>query len=581
MSGLIHIFLYCIKFPSQGVEMVDAVPVHQCCFQWEILNPFLPWRNSEATFYHGSPTVTQWKVIFQPMDRRINYWKFSFSLEFCEWFDHHRCDIVAHSILVDIILNGASISHKEVSNYYLSEVNDYTYYFQEHVFMNHPKDPHQLIIKIEISLTGNATGNEEGNGLENDLRRLSSDLRQLLADPQYSNMNLMATYGFRPIQVHSYIINARWNNFFREHAFEVDTRDTVGINISNGLLSDILTYMYSGTLGIHWPNWRNTAYITELFQVIDRYKLYHLYKVFVKNDLQQVRVTRTPALIDSRLFPLDVVSGRPVISASYAWHVTDADVNFPLMYLIFQIRIRSQNRAGPWLAYSVQSRSRYRVYAHVSLEIMKGRQGRTWSVYEGDCTIDPDETVDSGPVLFLGSPEIFGDFNSTSSAGTDIQYFIRWYINATDGTTINKVRSVDDDILQNEFERFRVLSDHMHKLKKHSVDADMQILSRSEGNGILDEYEYQDRIHKGIFAIRVPEYWEGLENVPRPNELPEIARSTLSNVILPIVLDYIYTGKISPIPAPFLDEVEHFAERTQFSSLRDLVRRIRIQMMNF
>ncbi|GBN01461.1 hypothetical protein AVEN_143112-1 [Araneus ventricosus] len=128
-------------------------------------------------------------------------------------------------------------------------------------------------------------------------------------------------------------------NIFREHFFDANNRDTVEINIFHDLLLDILTYMYSGTLSINWPDYTDLAYNTELFQVINWYELYQLYKVFVKNDLQQVRLTRNPVHIESRLLPLDIVKGLPINNASYTCHVNPN----PEYKLNFQIRVRKGN----------------------------------------------------------------------------------------------------------------------------------------------------------------------------------------------------------------------------------------------
>ncbi|GBN57745.1 hypothetical protein AVEN_272220-1 [Araneus ventricosus] len=140
---------------------------------------------------------------------------------------------------------------------------------------------------------------------------------------------------------------------------------------------------------------------------------------------------------------------------------------------------------------------------------MEGKAfGRILPFHVRDCIIDPDATVESGPVLFLGCPETFGDFNSTSSDGT-----------------VDQVRSVGDDTLQNDLMGFRILSDYMCKLCKGKFDADMLI--RSYFEGVFAEDEYQDRIRKGILAARVSELWRGLQKVPRTNGVPEIPPMTI------------------------------------------------------
>ncbi|GBM98339.1 hypothetical protein AVEN_74206-1 [Araneus ventricosus] len=101
---------------------------------------------------------------------------------------------------------------------------------------------------------------------------------------------------------------------------------------------------------------------------------------------------------------------------------------------------------------------------------MEGKTfGRVLHFHVRDCIIDPDATVESGPVLFLGCPESFA---------TSIQLF-----------PIGE---------KNDLVRFRILSDYMCKLYKRKFDADMRI--RIYFEGVFAEDEYEDRIRKGILA---------------------------------------------------------------------------------
>ncbi|GBO36818.1 hypothetical protein AVEN_270804-1 [Araneus ventricosus] len=129
----------------------------------------------------------------------------------------------------------------------------------------------------------------------------------------------------------------------------------------------------------------------------------------------------------------------------------------------------------------MQSKSASTVYAQVNLELIKKREGKAFGRVlpfdVRDCIIDPDATVGSGLVLFLGCPETFGDFNSTSSDGSEKKYFIRYFLNVTNVRTVEKVPRVGDDTLQNDLVRFRILSEHMYKLYKGKFEADMRIRS--------------------------------------------------------------------------------------------------------
>ncbi|GBN24882.1 hypothetical protein AVEN_9993-1 [Araneus ventricosus] len=534
-----------------------------CFFRWNIYNPFVPWQPLEATFYYGFPNVTRWKVTLKPLDRGINCWQYAFSLKFDGW-SNHGDGIVAENVLVFVVLGDDLISSPEVPNYHFCRRNRFRYEFQEKVVMHPQENPHRLGIIIDLLLPFRARRDAERNDVPS-LRSLSADMRNLLTDPSYYNMILWSTDHDQSFRVHYYIIEARWSNFFRRHPanFNVDT------DISDILLWDILTYMYSGVLGMHWPDWTDEIYTTELFQVMERYKLYHLYKVLVKSDLEQLRETRHPGLIESRLFPLDVVVGRPINSASRTWTLylnSDNEVVF---------RIGVWNEAGNWLSYSVQSKCPSTVHVEVNLKLEKKVGG---SAVEGAfhfhgraCTLDPDETVDSGPVLFLGCPETFGD-----SHGTEVEHSIRCYLNVVSGEKAERVQSVGDDSLQDESERFGVLSDHLQKLHEERWNADVRILSRPDRIIIMEPS------HRGIFVARLPEWWKGLVNVPVEIPMPDMVeihvprsvRTTLGRDALPILLEYMYTGKVSHIPRHLAPEISEFAIETGFLSFHFAVERI-------
>ncbi|GBO23796.1 hypothetical protein AVEN_97295-1 [Araneus ventricosus] len=554
------------------MKMADAA-MHRGSFRWDIYNPFLPLRRLEATFCHGSPDATQWKVTLEHMDKTMDFWAFSFSLELVNCVGH-RFATAAESVLVVIKLNGERIARKEATNYCFGRRNRFRYCFEGNAARRPQMDPHRLVIKIKISLSGGAEG--KGKGLLSDdeyLRILSSNLQSLLHSPKYSNMTLWSADRQRSFPVHSYIMDARWDNFFRERPLDANDRDDVETNISDGLLSDILKYMYSGTMDTAGPERATPSYTTELFQVIDRYRLHHLYKAFVKNELENVQVTRHEAFIESLLFPLDIVVGRPINNASRAWDIT-LD---PEYELIFRIRVWSE--AGNWLSYSVQSKCPSTVHVQLNLELVKGVAFPSVShFHEQDWTIDPDATAESGPVLFLGCPETFGE-----SDGTEIKHFIRCFLNVANGTKVDTVRS-DSVASQNEFETLAVLGDHMRNLKERKFDTDMRILSSP---GFLHEDVIEDRIHKDVFAARLPEWWRGIANVTPatdggwpPVGIPDVAVSTLGSETLPFVLDCIYTGKVSNMPYSFLDAVVDFTRRTVFESLFDVVFRISESGMN-
>ncbi|KAF8776890.1 hypothetical protein HNY73_013828 [Argiope bruennichi] len=524
--------------------MATAEDGNACCFRWIIVNPFVPWRKMEAVFYCGSPGVTQWRVTIQPIDRRVSYWAFSFCLEFDVWFDG-RYEIVADKLLVVIRLNGDLVKQEEISHYSFNSGNKYQYYLETYTTMPSSMVPHLLFIRIQISLPGLEAVNQESNELvfnRYDLERLSADLRNLIRWRYFPDMILVSAADPRSrVPAHSYILDVRWDNFFRLHHFDALAHTTVQANISVRLLMNILSYMYTGQKPASWPDWGETSYFPELFQVIDRYKLYHLYKVFVKRDLNQVRVTRNSVFTDSRAFSIKRVNGRHINDASYTWYIFQR----PGYGFIFRIHVRNRNGAGPWLSYSLKSNCLFRVFTQVYLELVKRTAmpgnprvtfRRVQLFHERDYTMDENEHVYSGPILFLGCPETFGGSSPTrrSETGRDDRLWFNSTLNFSDGITTYQIRSLDDT-LPPLSESLHVLSGHMHELRKLKIGADLQVLSPS----INRLPEHRDCVHKGILVARVPRWQPTFENAPR--EIVETVRCTLVGEALSYVLDYIYT----------------------------------------
>lgn len=553
--------------------MAVTTAENKCSFLWYINNPFLPGKAWESTFYQGSPTITQWKLTLQYLDRSHRYWRYLVFLEFVETLDD-RTEVLTERIQLHIELGHTPVFNGvPVFNYLFCQRNRCTYYFGN-IFLNCDRTAEQrLHISLHISLPQSARENVENHLVSNDLclQRLSRDLDGFLSDTEqnmYRDMNLLARNDPEPIQVHSYMLHARWNNFFRVHAL----KNTVQTNISRVVLSDILMYIYSGQFGRYWPARRDHNYFAELFQVVHRYGLYHLYKVFVKYDLRQTRKTKNPAIMQSLLYPLNFVNGRQITDVTHTWEVGNDSK------LTFRLIVRNGNQVGPWLSYSLESTSSDTVHTNVNLAVIK-RISRDITLekllpfHEQDHAIGPHKTAESRCVLFLACPEIFGPSEFTNRAGAEIKFFIQCYLSVTDETTVDEIRNIEDCTYQDELVRFGVLSDHMRKLQKEGFGSDMKIRGNSRERN-PDLYD----IHKGIFVCRWRGWPEGLENeiVDIPPEIPENPICTLDDDCLRFVLDYIYTGRvffvISHVTAIPFSKIYEFASKSRFYQLASLMR---------
>ncbi|CAL1301202.1 unnamed protein product [Larinioides sclopetarius] len=540
--------------------------VQSCYFQWDIHNPFLPLRRLEASFYLGSPSAKHWKAILQPIARGDDYRDLSFILEY-DASMNGRTDYVADSVMVFIYLKDVSIAKKKAHNFHFGRHNGFQFHLPAKVVVPVQTEPHHLIIRIDLCLPGIAASNEERSGLifkDKDLKSLSEDLKRLLVNEEYTNMELLSRDGSLPLRVHSYIIEARWTNFFKKHQFGErirrisDTRNIIQTEISHTLLKGILVYIYSGELDANFPDWKDAASTAELFEVIHFYELLHLYNVFVKNEIQQQRVTKTPVLIQSHTFLLKIVDGRPVDKAILCWTV------YPNPESKFSIQIEMENKEDRWLRYLLLSNSPSRIYAEVNfqLEMADDNSSENFSpLHVGEYTIPPNKGVKSDPIAFMRSPEILDRPGA--------RFLLHCFLHVTDGTTIEQVQSVGDETLQDKKERFNVLSDHMHELNQRREYWDMKIVSKPaySTDSCIEEF-----VHKGILKARLP-YWQAiLENFTENDRvIPAEATSTLDSLTLPKILDYVYTGKVSRIPEFYHESIRKFAVDAEFSALFDFI----------
>ncbi|GBM53314.1 hypothetical protein AVEN_259301-1 [Araneus ventricosus] len=448
----------------------------------------------EASFYNGM----WWKATLQPLDhRRINRREFSCSLKLAE-----DVEIVALGVKIRILFNDFTIADKEESNYSFCARNRRTYYLTARAATCPTLVAHRLVVLIEISFRN--FGNFLSNYFENifnekrfffysdeDLRWLSRDLRRLFTDSPFADMTLWSSDRQRSFRVHSYMIEARWDSFFREHPSDANDRDDVETNISDGLLSDILKYMYSGTMDTAGPERATPSYTAELFQVIDRYRLHHLYKVFAKSDSDQSRETRNDPSFHSKTFELD---------GSDNFHSWRIDAR-PKYEFVLRLKI-CVDEDDPWILYFLDSKSPIRVSAQVNLELLtivrqRNRpvsRPRSRPLHERVCDVGSGGSVSSEIIRFRMDHRVL--------RGTEIRYSIRCTLSFSDGTTALRVGHASDNTLQDDRERFGVLKDHMSALLAKVAlgdwsKCDFELLCHVEGETdaiILP-------LHKGIVSV--------------------------------------------------------------------------------
>ncbi|GBM53308.1 hypothetical protein AVEN_259298-1 [Araneus ventricosus] len=254
-------------------------------FSWDILNPSVPWQRMETTFYFSFPTLQRWKVTLQPTvrsDFECCDWPFTFSLQYVRSGDSDDI-VVADRLEVQLVLNKGRPCIRKALNYSLRRKNQHSFKFGANTRFIPTKKTDHLAVTVDISLP--RTENLGCIYRVFDGMQLSEDLMRLFTHPLCSDLRLKSTDPLSIFPVHSYILHARWSNFFREHPVHAIVDDTVETNISNDVLSDILTCVYSGTLD------DEKEYAPELFQVIRRYEVEHLYENFVNKVTHQERHT--------------------------------------------------------------------------------------------------------------------------------------------------------------------------------------------------------------------------------------------------------------------------------------------------
>ncbi|GBM33528.1 hypothetical protein AVEN_273021-1 [Araneus ventricosus] len=555
-----------------------AAAVYPCRLRWDIWNPFLPFRIMELPFYHGTPTMSMWTVTLLPNGRSLNVWAFKFSLECCQ-FGKRDYVVVADRLEVKISANRKIVQTKEEDGYSFCAKNQHTYEFEVHACPSPTMEPDHLEISVEISFPNQSIEKEENFEYETpDQVRLSEDLGRLLTCPLYSDMRLMPWNSLSSFRVHSCIMHARWDGFFARHhrtiAGEID------IHISHDVLREILTYMYSGRF-LNWRGPPDERTLTELFQVIHKYQLYHLHKVFIREDLQQKRETVENVIKKTTYFKLD---GQPFSNPVHTWRVQlNAENGFVLQVQFFL------SLQPPSFSYTLRSRCPDRTCARVNFEFARGRETLDvlGTVHDRDYIIDSNATVESGSCQFAGDCQELKDFmerRRLGESGTEFRHSIRCILYVSDGGQVTIVKRQENGDYSDDEERLNVLSDHMSELLRQHAEADLRVVCRAENPNNPEIH----LLHKAIFATRVPEWKAVFEDIPEddlvlfeePREwsnFPNDMTCILSSAAFRLVIDYIYTGKVPPIPTRFLDEIERFAVLGKSTSLQRVVGLIRFK----
>ncbi|GBM53315.1 hypothetical protein AVEN_259302-1 [Araneus ventricosus] len=438
-----------------------------CCFTWIIHPPFVPGQTMNAYFHHEAPAVAKWNVTLHFQKTRIGEWGLSLSLIFNARRDE-REEIVVNNLETRIYLKRQLIVGRIVPGYIFNKGNRYRYYFQTSVPMFAQTEPHQLAVQIRIFL-------EEDSQIPSlpprkDLTCLTQDLGSLAVTPRFHNVDLHA-HGQIVFGAHSYILSVRWNNLFPWPPFHRTARTVVQTNISSYLLRNILIYMYSGIFIGGFPHWDNPPYITELFQVIERYDIHHLRDNLAKSDSSQLRVSKKSGVTQWFLFRLQFVDDRLMIDfpletiEEYSATVAVRNQEYELR---FQIHLQKTDGFGTWLSYSLLSRTDFWVYAQVNLEIVKMKLPGISKRREVESRIPthaktyrigPYESEESEPVLFLGCLATFGDFPSMDHSGNVQQWFC-FKLSLTDGTSLDLFDSFNKS-RPSVHGKYSVLIDHM------------------------------------------------------------------------------------------------------------------------
>lgn len=534
--------------------------------QWEIVNPFLPRRRMVATFHYGFP----WQVIFEPKNRGIYTREFTITL-----IPNFRLTkvpnvIVVHNLEINLFYSTNPII-KKIGDTQLSSQSPARCRYQQTLVMPEVRCVHELHIQVEFELTRENIGVTSFHYSENDLWQLSKDMRKVRNDNENKKLKLWSANEKSFFYVHYYIIRFRWSNFLDVHLNQ-DKYD-VKTNISHTLLRNLITYMYCGDFPFTFSFMQFPMYATELCQVVARYRLEHLYKVLVKNDLKQYRMTVNKMYADFHVFRLVIVENRATIDPVYTREVKP-DLESKIT---FKIRLGSQ--AGNWLSYSLHSECSSKVAVEVNLEFVRKEEGApetTFPFHGQDQVMQPGQTLEFGHVLFLGCPETFGNYSEE-----DTQYSIRCVLNVSHGRKAEFLTSIDTREYRCPNERYEVLSDHMRDLFKQILflkryekteKAARMTVSSHPVFRELAENDCEMVIHKEIFKARVPHEngWKGIRDVTE-GPLPDRVVCNLGPFALEYLLEYIYTGKLLIIPALGIKEIAAFAKLTDMESLQRLI----------
>ncbi|CAL1299616.1 unnamed protein product [Larinioides sclopetarius] len=527
----------------------ERIAVLPCRFRWFVHNPFLPFGQVEVSFNQSHTSLTEWKVALSPARLNVREWRLTFSLTAVRSREEAFV-ILANRVVVNISLSGESLVRRvENEGYSFNADNEHTFRIE-----NLAIEPGQchLDCRIEIHFPDEVVevANHGLNYPYENLKRLKKDLRQLFVRGSYSDIQLLAndlTVNF----VHTYILEFRWDNFFKLH----DRLNSVETNISFSLLYDILKYVYYAdgfsTCFIPRGNEENTR---ELFQVMSKYDLDHLYVYFFTETPEQVRRTIFPSCTIELKFEVDENDGERYYSYT----------PFPRTSLTIIVEFRLSDPDDPHFTYLLRIPSIPMVLHARVIVILKGVSVSDEIVHQVDYSFHTKKEFKLNKVFFGEWRQWFTHRRKAGESRPSIHFFVS-ISNGMKSVYISR-ESVPQPFVRINQTHTRMLSEHMRRLMLHRDEGNMQVACPSPGDPPNPPQIHH--FHDGIFVSRIPE-WRNVVQDPESLDISRRVTCILSSRAFELMTEYFYTGKCPIIPTVYFREISEFAMRGGLNSLAE------------
>ncbi|GFT53745.1 hypothetical protein NPIL_577941 [Nephila pilipes] len=519
-----------------GFVMADINDGKWYTFKWNFIHPLIFWLNCE--------NLEKLETSFMINDVASSRFYFKlcrqrFIPEYCQL----SCNITYHAnddappcfadVKTQIIWNDAEVSSNRHDNFDFSNRSNYSI----DIKLNHQDMIYELkclSINVDIRPRGlQMLANQDLFPLTESLIKLSVNMGVLCERGEYSNVSITSFRNINDFKMHDFILKRRWPKLYemQEPDVEIAENSVIRIPITYKVLRKVLYFLYTGRMPEDYKLTEYCSENAELARVMDKYNLHKMYKVFVPRSTSVFRETFME--FEEQTFEIELDYFDDTCSSQH--HIPFRKLTPYKHNVMLYISIEEISSAGVWLSYRLVLNSMILESTHVTLQIYAAGEENSL-LHCREYVLPFIGQVSSGPVLFLGSSNTFGN----SVAGGRLSLLFKMLCSYGKTKSIIFDKSLGQRIAQGWHVSLTDLSRDMEEIYKSGYKFDCELISRYREQATPDQ---KFRAHKAIISARIPSL-KLIEN----REIESEIRVVALNQSLYHILHYMYTGRFESRP---------------------------------